>query len=269
MVQTRYGTFEFKVMPFGLAGAPSTFQHLMHSTFIRELDDFVIVYRDDVLIYSRSKREHLAHLRTVFERAREHQLYLNPAKCEITNQRATYLGFVIEPGKVSPDPKKVETVRDWPEVLKDRKKQLRGFLGMVGFYRKLIPNFNKLAHPLHQLLKETSDMHWRPKHSRAVHDLKDSLVHATNLHIFDPGKPMVIKTDASQHAIGAVLEQEGQPVAFESRKLSTRDQFLPAYESELLAIVYALTKWKSFMGTKLVMVETDHATLSRMLLQKK
>ncbi|PHJ15096.1 retrovirus-related pol polyprotein from transposon, partial [Cystoisospora suis] len=111
-------------------------------------------------------------------------------------------------------------------------------------------------------------MHWRPKHSRAVHDLKESLVHATNLHIFDPERPIVIKTDASKHAIGAVLEQAGQPVAFESRKLSARDQFLPAYESELLAIVYALTKRKSFIGTKPVTVQTDHATLSRMLSQR-
>lgn len=175
---------------------------------------------------------------------------------------------MIEPGRVSPDPRKLETMQAWPEILKDRK-QLRGFLGMVGFYRKLIPNFNKLAHPLHQLLKDDSDMKWRPTHTPAVNDLKQSLAQATNLTIFDPENPITIKTDASEHAIGEVLEQEGRPVAFEPRKMSPRDQFLPAYESELLAIVYALTKWKSFIGNKPVVVETDHATLSRMLTQKR
>ncbi|PHJ19707.1 retrotransposon ty3-gypsy subclass [Cystoisospora suis] len=155
--RTRYGTFQFRVMPFGLSGAPSTFQYLMNSIFIKELDEFVIVYLDDVLIYSRSKTDHMQHLRTVFERMRENELFLNAAKCDIAPQKATYLGFVIEPGRVSPDPKKVETIKNWPEVLRNRK-QLRGFLGMVGFYRRLIPNFNKTAHPLHQLLKEDSDM---------------------------------------------------------------------------------------------------------------
>ncbi|PHJ19682.1 retrotransposon nucleocapsid protein [Cystoisospora suis] len=198
---------------------------------------------------------------------KKNELFLNAAKCEIATQKATYLGFVIEPGRVSPDPKKVETIKNWPEVLRNRK-QLRGFLGMVGFYRRLIPNFNKTAHPLHQLLKEDSDMTWGPRHSQAVHELKKKLMDATNVHIFDPEEPITINTEASKHAVGAVLGQNGYPIAFESKKMGTRDKFLPAYESELLAIVYALTKWKSFIGSKLVTVETDHATLSRMLTQK-
>ncbi|PHJ14910.1 retrotransposon ty3-gypsy subclass, partial [Cystoisospora suis] len=110
-------------------------------------------------------------------------------------------------------------------------------------------------------------MTWGPKHSQAVHELKKKLMDATNVHIFDPEEPITKKTDASKHAMGALLEQNGYPIAFES-KMGARDKFLPAYEIELLAIVFALTKWKSFIGSKLVTVETDHATLSRMLTQK-
>ncbi|PHJ24915.1 retrotransposon ty3-gypsy subclass [Cystoisospora suis] len=130
-------------------------------------------------------------------------------------------------------------------------------------------NFNEKAKPLHDLLKEKSLLVWRPKHSQAVKELKDALINVTMTNIFNPDLPLVIKTDASKYAVGAVLEQDGKPIAFESRKKLGREIHYPAYESELLAIVYALTKWKHFIGTRLVTIETDHATLSRMLTQKK
>ncbi|PHJ21885.1 retrotransposon ty3-gypsy subclass, partial [Cystoisospora suis] len=186
--RTRYGTYQFRMMPFGLAGAPATFQKPMQNILLEELDDFVI--------------------------------------------------------------------------------QLRGFLGLVGYYRRLIPNFNKFAHPLHRLLRDDSDMVWRLEHSKAVRALKEALINAATLKIFDLDKSITIKTDASKYAIGAVLEQEGVPVAFESRKLSGREQYMPAYEGELLAIVHALLKWRPFIGSKAVTIETDHATLGRILKQK-
>ncbi|PHJ16740.1 retrotransposon ty3-gypsy subclass [Cystoisospora suis] len=188
-------------------------------------------------------------------------------RCELVTQRVQYLGFVIEPGGVGPDPERVEAVKKWPVQLLDRK-QLRGFLGLVGYYRRLIPKFNEWAHPVHGLLREESDMTWWPKHTEAVQRLKDALAAVTLLKIYDPDKELTLKTDASKHAIGAVLEQEGHPKAFESRKLGPRKQFIPAYKSELLAIVYALMKWKQLIGTKKVRIETDHATLGRMLTQK-
>ena len=265
--KTRYGTFQFLVMPFGLSGAPATFQRLMQNIFINELDEFVVIYLDDVLVYSRTREEHMQHLRRVLEKAREHKLFLQLPKCEIVKQRVNYLGFVIEPGKVSADPKKVKTIQEWPEELLT-KREVRGFLGLVGYYRKLIPNFTKMALPLFQLLKDDSDGVWRGRHTRAVQELKAALITTTNLQIYDPDKPVVIKTDASKHAIGAVLEQEGRPIAFESRKSNEREQQLPAYESELRAIVHALTKWRQFLGAKKVIIETDHATLSRILKQR-
>ncbi|PHJ22840.1 retrotransposable element tf2 155 kda protein type 1, partial [Cystoisospora suis] len=160
---------------------------------------------------------------------------------------------------ISPDPRKIEAVKEYPEKL-DNIRQVRGFLGLVGYYRQLIKNFNEKAKPLHDLLSEKSPLIWRPRHSQAVKELKDALINVSMTYIFDPDLPLVIKTDASKYAVGAVLEQGGHPVAFESRKKSEREIYYPAYESELLAIVYALTKWKHFI---------DHATLSRMLTQKK
>lgn len=130
--RTRYGTYQFKVMPFGLSGAPSTFQRLMQSIFIKELDEFVVVYLDDVLVYSKTREEHLRHLELVLKRVQEHKLFLQLPKCEIVTQRVNYLGFVIEPGKVSADPGKVEAIKRWPEELQTRR-QVRGFLGLVGY----------------------------------------------------------------------------------------------------------------------------------------
>ncbi|PHJ15615.1 retrotransposon ty3-gypsy subclass, partial [Cystoisospora suis] len=245
--RTRYGTFQF--------------------IFLEELDDFVTVYLDDVLVYSKSREEHLRHLQRVFAKIREQRLYVKLSKCEFCKQQVKYLGFVLSQNGVAADPDKLKTIRDWPEILKNRR-HLRGLLGLVGYYRRLIPNFNKLAHPLHLLLRENSDMVWRSQHSNAVAQLKEALINAATLRIFDPDKPVVLKADASKHAVGAVLEQDGVPVAFESRKMGARAKYMPAYEGELLAIVHALLKWKPFIGTKPVVAETDHATLSRILQQK-
>ncbi|PHJ18639.1 tf1 related [Cystoisospora suis] len=141
----------------------------------------------------------------------------------------------------------------YPEKL-ENVRQVRGFLGLVRYYRQLIKDFNEKAKPLHDLLKEKSQLVWRPKHSQAVQELKDALINATLTHIFNPNLPLVLKTDASKYAVGAVLEQDGKPIAFESRKKRGREIYYPAYESELLAIVYALTKWKHFIGTRLVTI---------------
>ncbi|PHJ20920.1 retroelement pol polyprotein [Cystoisospora suis] len=170
----RYGTFQFIVTPSGLAGAPSTFQRLMPNILLQELDDSVMVYLDDVLVYSATRQLHIHQLKNVSSNMRE-ELYVKLAKCEFCQQRVPYLGFVISSEGIAADPAKLKTLRDWPEILNNTK-QLRGFLGLVGYYRRLVPNFNKLAHPLHRLLKEDSDMVWRMEHSEAVKNLKEALI---------------------------------------------------------------------------------------------
>ncbi|PHJ18928.1 retrotransposon ty3-gypsy subclass [Cystoisospora suis] len=259
----RYGTFQIRV---GLARAPSTFQRLMQNVFINELDEFVVVYLDDVLVYSESKAEHLNHLRRVLQRIKDQQLSVGIRKCGFVTQKVKYLGYIIEQGRMSPGPRRVKALKSYPEKL-ENVRQARGFLGLVGNYRQLIKDFNRNAKPLHDLLKEKRQLVWSPKHSQAVKELKDASINVTMTNSFNPDLPLVLKTDASKYAVGAVLEQDGKPIAFESRKKLGREIYYPAYESELLANIYAPTKWKHFNGTRLVTIETDHATLSRMLTQ--
>lgn len=133
------------------------------------------------------------------------------------------------------------------------------------YHRSLVSSVNKLAYPLQQLLKESSYMVRRGEHSQAVQDLEGALVTATSLQIFDHDKPILVKAEASKHAVGAALEQDGVPVAFESRRTGNREKAMPAYNSELRATVHALTSWKQYIGNKPVTVETAHATLSTLL----
>lgn len=152
--------------------------------------------------------------------------YGRQPKCQLVTQQVQYLGFVTEPPRVGAGPDKVATVRKWPRGLRNRK-QLRGVLGLVGYYRRLVPNFNKWAHP-YELLPDDSDTRRLPKDPRAVQQLKNALAADTFIRILDPDNPATSKTDASKETAGAVLEQEGNPVAFESRKLGSSEQFLPA-----------------------------------------
>ncbi|PHJ23365.1 retrotransposon ty3-gypsy subclass, partial [Cystoisospora suis] len=223
-------------MPFGLAGAPSTFQRLIQNVFINELDDFVVVYLDDVFVYSATKEEHLIHLRKVLQWIREHRLYAGINKCEFVTQKVKYLGYIIEQGSISPDPRKVEALKNYPEKL-ETVKQVRGFLGLVGYYRQLIKNFNEKAKPLHDLLCERSALIWRPNHSQSVKELNDALIHVAMTKIFNPNLPLVIKTDASKYAVGAVLEQDGHPIACESRKKTGRESFYSAYERTNIPLI--------------------------------
>lgn len=139
-------------------------------------------------------------MRRELERAREHKLLLQLPKREMATQRVNFLGFVIEPGKVSADPQKVKTIQEWPGELLT-KRQVRGFLGLMGYYRELISSFSRIAHPLFQLLKNNPDGICRSRPTTALQELTSPLTQTTNLQISDPEKPVVIKTDASEHAI--------------------------------------------------------------------
>ncbi|PHJ22543.1 retrotransposon ty3-gypsy subclass [Cystoisospora suis] len=210
-------------MLFGLAGAPSTFQRLMQNVFINELDEYLIVYHDDELIYSRTKDEHLNHLTKVLRRIREHQLYVGINKCEFVVQKVKYLGYIIQKGSIPPDLRKVEALKNYPEKL-GNVRQVRGFLGLVGSYLQLIKDFNKKAKPLHDLLSEKSATIWRPKHSQAVTELKDARVNVAMTKIFNPDLPIVINTDASKPdyiekvmTLRETSQRRGRDLAYERR----------------------------------------------------
>ena len=261
--RTQRGQFEFLVMPFGVTNAPATFQRLMNEIFKEELDDFVLVYLDDILIFSKTLKEHIHHIRQALEKLRKAQLYARLHKCSFFQERVEYLGFDVSPHEVQPSPEKVRTVVEWPRPCSV--KDVRSFLGLAGFYRRFIKQFSLKARPLTDLTKEGIHWHWGENEEKAFVTLKRSLVVAPVLHMPNFDLPFVVTTDASLVSVGAILEQnfgQGmQPVAFESRKLNPAETRYSAYERELLGIVWAIGKWRHYLEGRHFIVQTDHSSL--------
>jgi hypothetical protein len=259
--RTRYGLFEFLVMPFGLTNAPATFMRLINDVFKKEMDDFVIAYLDDILIYSPDEETHLIHLRQVLSRLREHQLYAKQSKCDFFKLEVPFLGHVINGSGVTVDPKKVQAIKDWPPLTKV--KDVQAFLGLVNYYRRFIPDLAKIAAPLTELLKKENPFTWSDNEATAFEEMKRLITEAPVLAVFRPGVPVSVHTDASNFAVGAVLMQEGRPIAYESRKLSPPEINYPVHEKEQLAIVFALLKWRVYLHSTNdpFIIYTDHQSL--------
>src|SRR5277367_2289641 len=261
--RTRYGHYEFLVLPFGLTNAPATFMTLMNDIFRKYLDDFVIVYLNNILIYSKTKEEHLQHVRLVLETLRKHQLYAKANKCELVRQKVEYTGHYISKEGITVDPRKITTIKDWPAPT--NVSEVRSFLGLASYYRKFVQGFSAIATPLTVLLHKDKTFQWTTPEQTAFDALKGKLTSAPVLLLPDPNKPFTITTDASDFAIGAVLTQDKgkgeQPVAYESRKLSPAEQNYAVHEKELLAIVHAIRLWRMYLEERRFTVITDHASL--------
>jgi hypothetical protein len=217
--RTRYGSYEFLVMPFGLTNAPATFCTFMNDIFREWLDDFVVVYIDDILVYSNSMEEHVEHLRKMFQRLRKNKLYAKFEKCKFGVSEVDFLGHRITQEGLKMDDHKVKAILDW-EPLRSVP-ALRSFLGLASYYRKFIKNFAKIATPLTNLLRKSSGTYeWEEACNEAFETLKGILVKAPELKLPDFDKDFEVHFDASDFAIGGVLVQDGRPVAFESKKLS-------------------------------------------------
>ena len=258
---TPYGNFEFKVMPMGLCGAPSTFQYMMDNTFRGDFvfpdgtrmpyQRFLAIYLDDICLFSFTESEHLMHLRAVLQRLRDHSLYVKPTKCEWMQTSIEFLGHMASPHGLSMHPDKAEALQSWP-VPRDVH-DLRSLLGTFGFWRPYIPHFAMITAPLSQLLKHGIVWRWREEIEQAALDaLKKSVLTAPVLMHPDVKNPFVVVTDASDYGIGASLEQSDhdgrrRPVAFFSHKLSDAERKYPVHERELLAIVLALRKWRHLL----------------------
>ena len=250
-------------MPFGVTNAPATFQRMMNELFKEELDHFVLVYLDDILIFSKTLKEHIEHIRQALEKLREARLFARLHKCAFFQKRVEYLGFDVSPQGIQPSPEKVRTIVEWPQP--KSVKDIRSFLGLASFYRRFIKNFSLKARPLTDLTRESVPWNWQAKEEKAFCELKRSLVVAPILHMPNFELPFVVTTDASLVSVGAILEQnfgQGlQPVAYESRKLNPAETRYSAYERELLGIVWAIGKWRHYLEGRHFIVQTDHSSL--------
>lgn len=246
-------------MPFGLTNAPATFQNAMNSLFASLLRKGVLIFMDDILIYSPTLEEHKKHLQMVFHILQENKLFVKSTKCSFAQPQLEYLGHVISAAGVATDGSKIQAVQDWPTPT--TLKQLRGFLGLSGYYRKFIQQYGTMSKPLTELLKKNTPFVWSPLVHTAFLALKQALIQAPVLALPDFSKPFTLHTDASGIGIGAVLSQNGHPIAYLSKTLNSRTQAYSTYEKECLALIMAVEKWKSYLQHQKFTIYTDHKSL--------
>jgi hypothetical protein len=262
---TRYGLHEYLVMSFGLTNAPAYFMYLLKSVFMPELNKFIIVFIDDILIYSKNLEDHARHLHIILQRLREHHLYAKFSKCEFWLDTVKFLGHTISSNGISVDPSKVQEVMDWKPPISVH--QIRSFLGLAGYYRRFIPDFSKIAKPMIELLKKGIKFSWNEKCEEAFHTLTAHLTIALVLAQPDNSKPFDIYCDASGIGLGCVLMQNNRVIAYASRALRTHEQNYPTHDLELAAVIHALKIWRHYlMGTK-CNIYTDHKSLKYIFTQ--
>src|SRR6266566_134699 len=225
---TRYGSYEYTVMSFGLTNAPATFSRLMNYIFMDYLDKFVVVYLDDILIYSKNEEKHAEHLRLVLEKLREHQLYAKYSKCEFWLSKVTYLGHVISKDGIAVNPKRVQAILDWTPP--KNVKQVRSFLGLATYCCRFVENFSRIAKPLTDLLHKGVKFEWKEKCQEIFQMLKDKLTSALVLAPPDSQKDFEIYCDASRQGLGCVLMQERRVVAYGSRQLRPHEENYPVHD---------------------------------------
>ena len=232
---TRYGLYEFLVMSFGLTNAPAYFMYLMNSVFMPELDKFVVVFIDDILVYSKNEEEHAGHLHVVLQRLREHHLYAKLSKCDFWLKEIKFLGHTIPQAGIVVDPDKVQEVMNWKPPTTVR--QIQSFLGLAGYYRRFIEGFSKIAKPMTSLLEKGREFKWDEKCQDSFDQLKKRLMSPPVLVMPDLQKGFDIYCDACGQGLGCVLMQEGHVIAYASRQLRKHELNYPTHDLELAAIV--------------------------------
>ncbi|KAL4588404.1 hypothetical protein LXL04_001290 [Taraxacum kok-saghyz] len=263
--RTHDGHYEFLVMPFGLTNAPATFQALMNEVFRPLLRNGVLVFFDDILVYSPTWSRHLELLSIVLALLHTHELVVNQKKSYFGIGSVEYLGHIIDKHGVSMDPAKIQSITDWP--VPANVKGVRGFLGLTGYYRKFIQGYGKLAQPLTELTKR-DNFGWGPKAQEAFAKLKHCMTTAPVLALPDFTKPFEIECDASGKGLGAVLMQGRRPIAYYSKALSERTLSKSAYEKEIMALALSIQHWRPYLLGRSFTVFTDQKSLRHLLEQR-
>jgi hypothetical protein len=257
--RTHHGHYEFLVMPFGLSNAPATFQALMNDVLRPYLRRFVLVFFDDILIYSPTWAEHLQHPSIVLNTLHANKLHVKRSKCSFGTSSVAYLGHVVSEGGVAMDSDKVVAVSSWPTP-----RSARGFLGLAGYYRKFIKDFGIIAAPLTRLMRRDA-FTWDDEAEAAFTALKGALTTGPVLQMPDFSSQFVVDCDASGAGFGAVLHQGAGPLAFFSRPFAARHLKLAAYERELIGLVQAVRHWRPYLWGRHFLVRTDHYSLKFLL----
>ena len=269
-LRTRNGLFGYLVVPFGLTNAPANFMSMMTNVLHEYIDNFVMVYLDDILIFSRTIEEHSQHLKLVLNKLREEQLYAKLSKCEFAKKSIEYLGHIVSPDGLSLEEQKTKAIKDWPTPKSQR--DVQSFLGLLNFYRRFFKDFAMIAKPLTNLTGK-APFQWGDPEQQSFVTLKHLVTTAPVLRMFDPSLPTFVVTDASAVGIGAVLEQEvnnvRQPVAYFSRGLNVHEKRYVIRERELLSVVAAIKHWRAYLYGIQFVVNNDHDSLKYLQTQEK
>ena len=260
---TREGLFQYKVMPFGLCNAVSTFERLMEQLFAGLLFHIMLIYLDDLIIFSNGWEEQLFRLRLVFQRIRVSKLKLKPRKCHLFKEEVLYLGHLVSRDGISTDPGKIAAVKDWPRPTTVT--EVRGYLGFCSYYRKFIEKFSEIASPLHALTGKDKKFCWSEECERSFETLKERLTTSPILAYPRPDCEFILDTDASDKNVGAVLSQEmdGQErvIAYASKSLGKSERRYCVTRKELSALVYFIKYFKHYLYGKKFTTRVDHAAL--------
>ena len=257
--------FQFRVMPFGLQGAPATFQRMM-DRLLTGACKFAAAYLDDLVIYSSTWRDHLQHIRFMLQRLQEAGLTVKLCKCQFGMQQCTYLGFVVGSGLLRPEVDKLQAIKQLP--IPNTKRDIRAFLGITGYYRKFIANYATVAAPLTDLTKKNFPnlVTWTDCCAKAWQALKDVLCSSPVLKSPDFTSQFILQTDASNQGVGAVLSQRDEhgsdhPVAYFRKKLLPCKVRYSTVEKECLAIRLATHSFRVYLLGRPFIIQTDHRAL--------
>ena len=264
--RTRYGHYEFLVMPFGLTNTPTIFVDLMNQVFRPYLDQYVVVFINDILVYSKSYLEHEQHLRVVLQTLRENRLYAKLDKCEFWLKEVVCLGHVISTEGIFMDPKKVEVVLKWERPTNVTK--IQSFLGLAGYYKRFIEGFSTIASPLTKLTRKEVRFVWSEECEASFRELKERLTSAPVLALPLRTEGFVVYSDALKRGLGCVLMQHRHVIAYASRQLKSHEVNYLVFDLELANVVFALRVWQHYLYGSQVQIFTDHKSLKYLMLEK-